>query len=124
MESSPVATKSDELENDPSTLVAIEEAGGDCISELLWKADDETPGNVIGDDTGELETPCEEDPASELLADTPGLEDPCEEVTAFELLAGPLKVDDAGGVTTLESDEDALMTMLVRLVTVLLVVST
>lgn len=60
---------------------------------------------MIGDDTGELETPCEEDPAMELLADTPGPETPCEEVAAFELLAGPLMEEDAGGTTTLERDE-------------------
>jgi hypothetical protein len=35
MESSPGATESEELENDPSTLVGLEEAGGDCISEVL-----------------------------------------------------------------------------------------
>jgi hypothetical protein len=89
---------------------------------------------VIGDDSGELETPCEEDPATELLADTPGLDIPCEEVTAFELLVGPFVVEDAGGTATLETDEEALMTMLERderlitmlvgLVMVLLVVST
>jgi hypothetical protein len=98
---------------------------------------------VIGDDTGELETPCEEGPAMELLADTPGLEIPCEEVPALELLAGPLVEEDAGGTITLEeealiimldSDEGGLMamlepdetliTMLVGLVKALLVVST
>jgi hypothetical protein len=76
---------------------------------------------VIGDDAGELETPCEEDPAIELLDITPGLETTCEEVPAFELLAGPLVVEDAGGTTTLEkealidmleSDEGGLITML------------
>lgn len=35
MESSPGATESDELENDPSTLVGLEYSGGDCIAELL-----------------------------------------------------------------------------------------
>jgi hypothetical protein len=35
MESSPGATESEELENDPSVLVGLEGAGVDCNEELL-----------------------------------------------------------------------------------------
>lgn len=35
MDSSPGATESEELENDPSALVEFEDGGGDCIAELL-----------------------------------------------------------------------------------------
>lgn len=35
MESSPEATESEALENDPSALVGLEGAGVDCIAELL-----------------------------------------------------------------------------------------
>lgn len=72
MESSPVATEFEELENGSSTLVGLEEAGGDCIAGLLSEAEGETSG----DETGELETPCEEDPTSVLLADALGRETP------------------------------------------------
>lgn len=79
---------------------------------------------MVGDDAGELEAPCEDDPASELLAEAPGLETSCEGVPALELPAGPSETDDPGGTMTLDSDEEGLITILVRLVKALLVVST
>lgn len=35
MELSPGAAEPEELENDPSALVKVDDAGGDCIVELL-----------------------------------------------------------------------------------------
>lgn len=66
MESTPEFTKSEELERDPSALVGVENAGGDCIAGLLGEAEGETSGDATGDDTCELETPCEEEATSTL----------------------------------------------------------
>ena len=92
-ESSPGATESEELGNDPSALVGLEDAGGDCIAELLGEAKGETSGDATRDDTCELETPREEEATSEL-------------VTA------PSEIDGTGGVTMPESDAEGLMTIL------------
>ena len=93
IESSTETADSEALVDDASAIVGLEYSGGDCIAELPSEAVVETPGGVIRDDAGELETPCEEDSTSELVPD-------------------PSETDDTGGATMLESDNEGLMTML------------
>jgi len=55
---------------------------------------------------------------------TDGVETPCEDEPPSELLTGPLEdIVESGGATMLELDNEGLITMLVRLVKVLPVVS-